>query len=254
MEDKNETRAKIMFENLKQHLGEDIIYQTFYCGDLLTESSKLIEVENFNSIIVEDSIIPFIGYGSAIKMITAKNGEILYYNPYLESNCHCRTREGMYKVRKQIFGSRVANIEKIKQEHIEKQLDWKKEEERNKKAKANKYHYMKLGLENVDPNLIEEWLKFVDVNTNDFYSATVVLATIDAMKELSEGSNCELVEKIYSDLDLIGFMASYASQAVSYFHKTRGGEFKNYWNSKYEITDIETKNFANPIVLTLKKQ
>ena len=62
-------------------------------------------------------------------------------------------------------------------------------------AKKAKYTLMGEGLTLVKPETVEEWLQFVDDNSDDIYSLYVVKATISMMKKMKEGISFEEAEQ-----------------------------------------------------------
>lgn len=97
---------------------------------------------------------------------------------------------------------------------------------------------MNEGLALVKPETAEEWLQFVDNNSNDDYSVYVVKATIFMMKEFDEG---------------VSFIGGSIANALSRFAK-QGEEYRKHWNKQWGIEDSEEKGTINPAVLNIKKK
>lgn len=99
----------------------------------------------------------------------------------------------------------------------------------------------------------DKWKEYVEKNMDDFYSASIVKASIKIMKALSEGKDPKEAEKEIEGMGITGFQAGCVAQTVSYFHP-RGEEFREYWNSKF-LTEEEakkTKGVVNPAILTIE--
>ncbi len=161
------------------------------------------------------------------------------------------------------YGSKIEETAELREEEeimISKQegmdvgkekLDREGEEHKEKsdiEAKKAKYTLMKEGLVLVKPETAEEWLQFVDNNTNDGCSVYVVKATISMMKKFEAGISFEDAEQqVYNEeLDLDGFMVGATANALSYFSK-KGEEYRKYWCKKFGIKyaeDVCTENSA----------
>ena len=83
-EQDKEAQAKVMFDKLREHIGEDVSYTGWWYGAKLEETAELRNVTDFINVEIGCSSIPFVGYGAAISSITSKDGEVLYSNPNIE--------------------------------------------------------------------------------------------------------------------------------------------------------------------------
>lgn len=122
-------------------------------------------------------------------------------------------------------------------------------------AKEMKYSLMREGLKLVRPEMADEWLKFVDINCNDAYSAAIVKATISMMKKMKKGMPFDKAEEqVYGEeLGLTGFMMGATANTLIRFAK-QGDEYGRYWNKKYGIEDPDAKEIVNPAVLNIRKK
>lgn len=246
-EDK-ESKAKTMFDKLKEHIGEDVSYTGWWYGVRQEETAKLKEVNDFTNVVIGSMGIPFVGYGAAISKITSKDGEILYNNPNIEYGYDRRKSEEIFASKILIFGERLVEEEMLAKEKADR--EWEESKEKSDiEAKKAKYTLMREGLTLVKAETAEDWLQFVDNNTNDGYSVFVVKATISMMKKLEEGISFEEAEQqVYNEeLGLSGFMAGATANALSHFAK-QGEEYRKYWNNS------EEKGTVNPDILNIKKK
>lgn len=249
-----ESKAKEMFDKLREHIGEDVLYIGWWYGVIQEDTAELKEVNDFANVIIGHSGIPFVGYGAAISSIISKDGEILYSNPNIEEGYDRRFDKDVSASRRLIFGNRIVDDEEVQQEKSKK--EWAEYKEKSDaEAKKMKYSLMREGLTLVKPETVEEWLEFADNNSNDGYSVFVVKATISMMKKMEEGIPFEKAEKqVYDEeLGLSGFMAGATANALSHFAKN-GDEYRKHWNKQYGIEDPEEKGTVNPAVFTSKKQ
>ena len=253
-EQDKETKAKAMFDKLREHIGENVSYTGWWYGAKQEETAELREVNDFTNVVIGCSGIPFVGYGAAISDITSKDGEVLYSNPNIECRYDRRTDEQIFESKRLIFGDRIVDEEKAAKEKSDK--EWEEFKEKSDiEAKKAKYSLMKEGLTLVKPETAEEWLQFAANNRNDGYSVFVVKAVISMMKKLDAGVSFEDAEQqVYCDeLGLSGFMAGGAASALSHFAK-QGEEYRKHWNKQYGIEDPEEKGTVNPAVLSIKKK
>lgn len=251
-EQDKETKAKAMFDKLREHIGENVTYNAWWYGVAQYETAELKAVQDFINVEIGSSGIPFVGYGSAISDIISKDGEVLYSNPNIENGYDRRSYKDIFASKRLIFGDRIVDEEITEKEKRDKEWEETKAKS-DAEAKKMKYQLMKEGLTLVKPETVEEWLQFTDNNSNDGYSVFVVKATISMMKKFEEGiSFADAEQQVYCDeLGLSGFMAGATANALSHFAK-RGEEYRKYWNKQYGIDDLEEKGTVNPAVFTLK--
>lgn len=251
-EQDKESKAKAMFNKLREHIGEDVSYTGWWYGVKQEETAELGEVNDFTNVVIGCSGIPFVGYGAAISEITSKDGEVLYSNPNIEYGYDRRSDEEIFASKRLIFGDRLVDAEQTEKEQQDRA--WAEAKEKgDAEAKKMKYTLMREGLTLVKPETAEEWLQFADNNSNDGYSVFVVKATISMMKKMEEGIPFEKAEQqVYNEeLGLSGFMAGATANALLHFAK-QGDEYRKYWNKQYGIEDIEEKVTVNPAVLIKK--
>lgn len=247
-----EKNARSMFEQLKKHIGEEVTYSGWLYGVEQKGTAKLKAVDDFESVWIGNIVMPFVGYGAAIASIKSKDGKTLFFNPNVENKYDIRDKEKIYEAKSVIFGRRIVKAQK---EEIEKQEKEYNDfiEKSNIQAKEDKYKLMIEGLELIKPETKEEWIKYVDANTNDGYSACVVRAVISMMKKFEEGIPFEEAEKqVYNEeYGLSGFMEGAAARALSYFSK-KGREYRLYWNKLYGIEDPEEERVVNPAIINIR--
>ena len=253
-EQDKESKAKAMFDKLREHIGEDVSYTGWWYGVKQEETAELRNVNDFVNVEIGCSGIPFVGYGAAISSITSKDGEVLYSNPNIESGYDRRSDKDIFASKRLIFGDRIVDAEQAEKEQQDRA--WAEAKEKgDADAKKMKYTLMREGLTLVKPETAEEWLQFADNNSNDGYSVFVVKATISMMKKMEEGISFEEAEQqVYNEeLGLSGFMAGATANALSHFAK-QGDEYRKHWNKKYGIEDPEEKGTVNPAILTIKRK
>lgn len=249
-EQDKESKAKAMFDKLREHIGEDVSYTGWLYGIKQEETAELKNVTDFINVEIGHSGIPFVGYGAAISNITSKDGEVLYSNPFIESEYDRRKAEDILASKRLIFGDRIVDAKQT-----EKRAYDEARQKMDAEAKKMKYTLMREGLTLVKPETAEEWLQFADNNSNDGYSVFIVKATISMMKKMEEGISFEEAEQqVYDEeLGLTGFMAGATANALSHFAK-QGEEYRKHWNKKYGIEDADEKGTVNPAVLSIKKK
>lgn len=250
-----EKNAIRMFEALKKHIGQSVNYKAWWYGSPENGTDILKNVSYFSNVEIGCMGIPFIGYGSAISEISlTETGEVIYSNPYIESNYDRRKAEDVEELKRKMFGDVIVDKQRSRRIKAEAKRE-KAMEEANLEAKRLKYTLMKEGLTLVKPETAEEWLQFADNNSNDGYSVFVVKAVISMMKKLDAGISFEDAEQqVYCDeLGLSGFMAGATANALSHFAK-QGEEYRKHWNKKYGVEDSEEKGTVNPAMLTIKKK
>lgn len=253
-EQDKESNAKTMFHNLKKHIGEEVSYTGWEYGAKVEGTAELKDVVDFKYVQIGDTSRPFIGYGSAISNIISKDGIILYSNPFIESKYDVRNLEGIYDAMRLMFGNKIVEDKKKEKEQEERKRTEEKEK-MDAEAKEMKYSLMREGLKLVRPEMADEWLKFVDINCNDAYSAAIVKATISMMKKMKKGMPFDKAEEqVYGEeLGLTGFMMGATANTLIRFAK-QGDEYGRYWNKKYGIEDPDAKEIVNPAVLNIRKK
>ena len=253
-EQDKEAQAKVMFDKLREHIGEDVSYTGWWYGVKQEETAELRNVTDFINVEIGYSGIPFVGYGAAISSITSKDGEVLYSNPNIEYGYDRRAAEDVFASKRLIFGDRIVDAEVAEKEKQDR--EWAEYKEKSDlEAKKMKYTLMREGLTLVKPETAEEWMQFADNNTNDGYSVFVVKAVISMMKKFEEGISFEEAEKqVYNEeLGLSGFMAGAAANALSHFAKN-GDAYRVHWNKQYGVEEAEEKGTVNPAILSINKK
>ena len=123
-EQDKEAQAKVMFDKLREHIGEDVSYTGWWYGVKQEETAELRNVTDFINVEIGYSGFPFVGYGAAISSITSKDGEVLYSNPNIEYGYDRRAAEDVFASKRLIFGDRIVDAEK--KNKIENGLNIKK--------------------------------------------------------------------------------------------------------------------------------
>ena len=233
-EQKQEENALGMFNNLKSHIGERIFFKAWLNGKETFASATLLKVNYFSSIVTDNYEIPFIGYGSAIVTIIAVDtGEVLYNNPYIEYGYNRTNITDVENAQKKFFGSKI--VEKQKERRLKAEEKYYREQEiANDMARQKKYKLMLAGLNLVNDDLQEEWLQFVDENTNDAYSCSLVEASILSLKKLQNNESYAEVERACAAMSISKFALGEISSVLKHFG---GYNFDEYLNTTYHIDE-----------------
>ena len=246
-----ETEVQKYMEALKDYIGKKVKIEYVSNGIPRKEEGTLKNVEEYRNIQIEGTGIPFIGHGSAIREIRGENGEVLYKNPRIPRDYDLRRDEDIAQLRALSFGQEIEN--KLEEEEIKATIEWIAEEAYlDIKAQQKAVDFIEEGRNLVKKELLEEWKEYVRKNTQNFYSAGVVEASVRVMKALSEGKTPEEAEGEI-DKRITGFMAGCVAQTVAYFHP-RGEEFRQYWNRKYlpEEEAEKSEGVVTPAILKIK--
>ncbi len=247
-----ETKIQKYFEALRNNIGKRVRVEYVWYGVPQEEESTLRNVGDYVNIEIEGAGIPFIGYSSAIRRILGENGKVLYENPLIPHNYDLRRDEDIDQLRVLSFGHEIAN--KFKEQRIKERKEWEEKVQRlNEEARSNLEKYLMESSPLVRKDKLEEWKKYVNKNTQDFYSAGVVDASIRVMKKLSEGKTPEEAEKETYGMGITGYQAGCMTQIIAYFHP-RGEEFRKYWNRQFlpEKEADELKGVVNPATWTIR--
>jgi len=243
---------KKVMEELRKNIGKRVRVEHVWYGVSQEEDSILRRVNDYTNIEIEGAGIPFVGYGSAIRRILGEKGEVLYENPSIPHNYDLRRDEDIDQLRALSFGQGVAD--EFRQQRIKEHDDWEAKVQRlNQEAQGKTHTYLEESRGLVREDRVEEWKNYVGKNTQDFYSAGVVDASIRVMKALSEKKTPKEAEETVYDLGITGFQMGCVAQTVSYFHP-RGEEFREYWNGQYlpKNKAKKTKGVVNPAIWTIE--
>lgn len=101
------------------------------------------------------------------------------------------------------------------------------------------------------PELENEYLEYVKINSGDPYSKECVNAGEIIAAALDEGKTAEKAIETIEGIGLTGFMATMAVKAVAHFHP-RGDEVRRAWNKSWGNEDVEN-GIVNPSVLSADK-
>lgn len=104
-----EKRANESFDKLSEYIGKEVICSIWIKDELKSESGILKEVNDYDSIVLGDFGIPFIGYLFSIGSITC-NGVEVYNNPFARIISNLDKIDDINFVKKHLYGSRILNI------------------------------------------------------------------------------------------------------------------------------------------------
>ena len=96
--------AQAMFDKLRSHIGETVRIYMWYYGEPREVEDVLSEVKDFQGIKITRQYIPLVGHGAAISQIESANGEVLYFNPYIEDEYDRRDEISMREAQNLSFG------------------------------------------------------------------------------------------------------------------------------------------------------
>lgn len=246
--------SKKVMEELKKNIGKKVVVKHVWYGRAQIEEGILKKVTDFVNVELEGSVIPFVGYGSAIRKIIGENGKVLYDNPLIPLDYDLREDEKIDKMVALSFGDEIALEERQKRE-VEKK-EWEiKVAQLNKEAKTKTSGFIEEGENLIKPDLRGKWREYVSNNTKDFYSAGIVEASLRVMKALSNGKSPKEAEETVYELGITGFQMGCVARTISYFHP-RGEEFRLYWNRQYlsEEEAEKTKGVVNPAIFTVSSK
>ncbi len=211
------------FRILEKEIGQEVIVEYCWQGRKMVKQEKLTKVSRFTHIELGSLLVPFIGDRAMIARITkADDKELLYVN----ENYHLFEQKcDVAKIKALTWG----RAEAAKQDE-EKKMDherWLSEKHTlNKEVLDKKSELIEEGLNYVSPELKEDWLEWADLNSNEAYSAALVISTIKMMQELTNGT--ELKDIANMQYGLSGYLLEGAVWAVSYFHE-KGILLKEYF-------------------------
>ncbi len=206
-----------MFKELKKHEGEEIECYYWWYGNPIKYEDTLEKVKYYNGIECRNSFIPFIGYGCAIVEIKLKsNNKAIYYNSNIENGYDRRNQNEIEKLKVISFGHEI--VFKQRSRRVTKEQEIKTEIElADKQARLKKSILTKRGLKYVREDLREEWIKYVDINTTDFYSCGVVEMACDMMDELNNGASREDITQMLLKKGATTRMIALIREAILYF-------------------------------------
>jgi len=109
IDENKEMEAQRMFNNLRSHIDEDIIFTICSRKGEVNLITTLKDVNDFISVIVGDWGIPLIGHNVAVKKITSRKGEVLFFNEYIQEYHMVNSEEDLWKLKCDSFGYKIAN-------------------------------------------------------------------------------------------------------------------------------------------------
>ena len=188
-----------MFTKLKDNIGNYVKCTYWYNEELITKIIKLDRVDDYDSIFDSDFIwIHFITENEYIISIETIDGKVLYENKLFEKEFkNISSKEELYKKQRLVFGSNYISKEEIN-------------------------YLIKKGLDQIEPIYEEEWIKFVNSNSN-YERIKIIKATISMLEKINKGMDYYLAEmKVYtSEFILDGNEMQEVTDAISIFFKHR---------------------------------
>ena len=110
---KKEEEASVMFNKLKEHIGENVKVIAWCYGTKTEDVGILKKVNDFSCVLLENIGCTFLGYGVAIETILSIDGEMLYHNPNLESGYDKTNPNDIFEAANKMFGyNKALEIEK----------------------------------------------------------------------------------------------------------------------------------------------
>lgn len=119
----NIMRMREQIKNLQQAIGQKIRIDYVWYGSQYSDERILKGVNDYINLRIENIVIPFVGYGSAIQRITDEKGNILYENLNISDNYDVRNLTERVDLIARTFGQDIAN--KIRDERIKSNGDFK---------------------------------------------------------------------------------------------------------------------------------
>jgi len=233
-------------DNLQEYLDEIIMVEHVFYGNLDHTEGPLKYVDT-TVIEVGGTGIPFVGYGSAVRSVTTKEGEVLFENSIIPEDYDVRKLQEMVKYVGKSFGDKEAAAT------LKRHNDWQEEHSRQldeaaTAAQQKLPEILDRGLAVVSAGKEDEWKQFARNNGQDGYSFAVVEGAVASMEALSAGHTPKEAEDAWTGMGLTGFQAGYIAKVVAHFHE-RGTEFRKYWNALWGVTD--TDGTVNPAILNV---
>jgi len=102
-------KAEDIFEKLKERKEEEIICLFWWYTGAEIRKVILKEVFDFEFIETEEVILHFVGNPVAIITILSKEGQILYYNPYVVREYNGNSDKLRDEINRKMFGNEVAD-------------------------------------------------------------------------------------------------------------------------------------------------
>lgn len=244
-----EAKCTKMFENIKQHIGEEVICTYYDEGKQYQSKGMLRGVSPFSSVFIGSCDMAFLNWDGGILYIKLMDGTELYSNLNVPLTHKCHNALEFFEVERKVFGDRI--VDKKENEYKKnKELAEKRAREEELEVQKKKYLLMKNGLEVVKKEKIEEWLEYADNCTEPGYKATIIETAIDMIKEVNKGTSFREIDLEIERRGLTGEPASLVALGIEKF-SNRGEEFKKYWDRLYKI-DFGYQKTNMPSSLILK--
>lgn len=225
-----------VFDNLQHYVGKTVICQAILRGQLRTECAILKQVTAFDSICIRyrNRRLPFIAPNCVIYCIKDEQNQILYENPdALEYGS--LTEEKVESARREMFGDAVvdAEIERgvlstIKEKNIQKCAELQ--------YNAQCYQLMKAGLFFVKPELIEEWLAYVNVYAFDSDRLDIVSACVSCLQALNINMAKKEIEQICQQHGLSNQVGK-AILAMAVHFSNNGEMYQQFWKNPWGMQE-----------------
>lgn len=244
-----EAKCTKMFENIKQHIGEEVICTYYDEGKQYQSKGMLRGISPFSRVFIGSGDMPFLNWNGGILYIKLMDGTELYSNLNVPLTHKCHNALEFFEVERKVFGDRI--VDKKESEYKRnRELAEKRAREEEFEVQKRKYLLMKDGLNVVKKEKIEEWLEYADNCTKSGYKVTIVETAIDMIKKVNKGTSFREIDLEIERRGLAGESANLVAFGIEKF-SNRGEEFKKYWDRLYKI-DFRCQEINVPASLILK--
>jgi hypothetical protein len=236
---KSTPKMEEYFRNLKDHIGEEIVIEYGVIPNRTEKEEGILKrVNKYSNIVTTEGGTPFLGQYTIINVFD-KEGDVLYNNPLAKELIEIindpRENRTIDEVREDIasrcYGQEVGDFIRRKNSEM-RRIGEELERSRVDRAQKNIPKYLKKGKRMIKEDKWDVWEKFVRANTSQGYSAEIVDASVEVMKDLSKGKSLEDACRTLKDSGASNYSASLIAQTVARFHP-QGEEFKKHFQKKY---------------------
>lgn len=242
-----------VMDTLQHHIGKNVFVLYSRYGGTERETGVLKVVEPFKRVEVGNCSIPFVGYGSAIRLIWCSDtSELLYQNGAIPDNYDARDQKEMGRYIFLSFGAEV--VREQSEAHRAMESEWEQHDaELYEKWRKKAPRIMQRGAELVKPEMVDTWKRFV-ATRKDAYSLATLEIAVAMMEVLSKHtwSSPKRALKAADEFDSTGNMYAKAVHIVVEAHPM-GEKMRRYWN-KLNGVDKKAEGTANPAILVLSDE
>ena len=170
-----EIKALKSLKKLYEHRNEIVVCTYIKDNKLYILKGKLVDINYFYSVKIDNYVLRFIGNSSVIKsIILDKSKEELYVNNYLDSYVN---KEDIPNLIKEIFGGLISSNEDIR------------------------YKIIKDSILYIDPYYLEEWVRLVNslLDNNKKFVLSMVL---EYLKRLANGESLDRILRHLNNTNL----------------------------------------------------